>query len=746
MVGGLRRVLTVSVAMVCGVSAAAGERFSYDIAPGQVAETVGADVKRYLELRTKDASFTIGGVAPKTIHVGETAFAVSNGLSCAQFKDEEWVIRSIGGDLVLNGKGRGLTFAMVHFLDDECGIRWWSEYEEFVPTGDLALGPLDRRGRPAFARRHIGTTPKGRKDAARFAAYSLLNDNGGKDERYGPIKRYGTGGGCHTFRKYLPPDKHFKTHPEWFSMDAKSGRRTMAQVCLTHPEVRAEFKRQLRVNIEKDRALCATTGAPPPRLYDISQNDSQSYCMCPACAAVIERKGCSGLMLDFVNDLADSIRGDYPDVMLMTFAYQWSVEPPKDDTRAADNVIVRFCNTKSNLAGSIRDADNQWLLGMLKGWSGHVRHLAVWDYAVTYCMGTKGFPKPGEFGYADLYRAYRDHGVISIYLEHEDQHMADMWELKFRLESKLMDNPDADADAIIAGFMDEYYGAAGAKVLAYRRHLWDARRAHGGFVRWFPLAVAFDYIHEEDIVACERLLDEAETLVAADEVRLARVRRARVGLDLLVVYRDRMAGKMDSERTKKALGRLNGDWMRWISRYPDKNFDWKRLVRLQTIGAPPPEKFRGREIVDFTAVSMKVPKNSQIGKMVPDRSTPVNFAIKLPWDATRSKRLDLPFCAGVRDNLGKRELVSAKFDRPLGEGWHWYHIGRAVPTADTYIWVSRNSGVHVNGRRYCEIWDREWDFWVSVKFTGPKYGMPSKDGKSSIWIDRIVLVAPDRKQ
>lgn len=422
MVGGLRRVLTVGVAMVCGVSAASGERFSYDIAPGQVAETVGADVKRYLELRTKDASFTIGGVAPKTIHVGETAFAVSNGLSCAQFKDEEWVIRSIGGDLVLNGKGRGLTFAMVHFLDDECGIRWWSEYEEFVPTGDLALGPLDRRGRPAFARRHIGTTPKGRKDAARFAAYSLLNDNGGKDERYGPIKRYGTGGGCHTFRKYLPPDKHFKTHPEWFSMDAKSGRRTMAQVCLTHPEVRAEFKRQLRVNIEKDRALCATTGEPPP------------------------------------------------------------------------------------------------------------------------------------------------------------------------------------------------------------------------------------------------------------------------------------------------------------------------------------EKFRGREIVDFTAVSMKVPKNSQIGKMVPDRSTPVNFAIKLPWDETRSKRLDLPFCAGVRDNLGKRELVSAKFDRPLGEGWHWYHIGRAVPTADTYIWVSRNSGVHVNGRRYCEIWDREWDFWVSVKFTGPKYGMPPKDGKSSIWIDRVVLVAPDRKQ
>ena len=709
----------------------------YDIAEDVVAQTVGKDVRKYLKLRTSSGEFTIGGVAPRVVHVGETAFARTNGLSAAGMKDEEWAIRSFGGDLVLNGKGRGLTLAAVHFLDDECGIRWWSEYEKHVPAGDLRLKAIDRRGRPAFAIRDVCVTPRNLPGASLFQAYSLLNGRG--DLRYGRISRFGSGGSCHTFDKYLPPSKHFKAHPEWYSLDKAKGVRTQSQVCLTHPEVRAEFKRQLRLNIEKDRARLAATPDAMPHVYDISQNDRQSYCECPACEAVIAQKGCSGLMLDFVNDLAESIRSEYPDVKLMTFAYNWTVEPPKDGTCAADNVIVRFCNTKSNLAGSILDPDNTWLLDMLKGWSAHAKHLAVWDYAITYAKGSKGFPLPGEFGYKDLFKAYRDYGVISVFFEHEDQHEADMWELKYRLETKLMDDPDADADRIIAEFMDEYYGAAGKKLLSYRRRLWEARIARKGFVRWTPSANAFDFIDESDLAACIGMLDEAESLVSGDVVRLARVRRARVGLDLLVVYRDRIAGNAGSERSRQALSRLNNDWLAWISRYPDKTGEWKRFEKLSTIGVPPPEKFRGQEIVDFTAAMMKDPKEHG-GGMFADPTSPVGFAMKLSWDHDKSKALELPFAAGLYDHIGSRSIVSAKFDKPIGEGWQWYYIGRGRPTANSRIWITRSWFVYVNGKRFCEIWDKDWDIWVSAKFTGPKYGMYSADGKSDVWIDRVVLV------
>lgn len=712
---------------------------AYDVAADAVAQTVAKEVKTYLGRRTRAGAFTVVGVEPKTVHVGETAFAVANGLSAAQMKEEEWVIRSIGADLVLNGKGRGLTLAMVHFLDDECGIRWWSEYEEHVPSGDLRLPALDRRGRPAFARRDVYTTPKGRPKEGRFAALSLLNGRG--DGRYGAILRFGSGGACHTFENYLPPSKHFKEHPEWYSLDKSTGRRAPIQVCLTHPDVRAAFKRRLRANIEKDRARWAKLGEEPPRVYDISQMDRQTYCECPACAAVIAKKGCSGLMLDFVNDIAGSVRADYPDVRVMTFAYLWTVEPPKDGTRAADNVIVRFCNTRSNLAGSVRDADNPWLLGMLKGWNAHAENLAVWDYSITYAKGSKGFPVPGEFGLKDLFRAYRDHGVVSVFMEHEDQHKSDLWELKYRLETKLMDDPDADADRLIADFMDEYYGAAGKKVLAYRRRLWESRIARKGFVSWIPSGNAFDFIDEADLVACEKLLDEAEALVAGDATRVARVRRARVGFDRLVVYRDRVAGQADSPRSQKALGRLNGDWMKWISRYPDRTGEWKELEKLMTVGVPPPERFRGREIVDFPTPMMKNPKEHG-GGMVADPTSPVGFAMRIPWDDAKPAGLELPFAAGLYDYVAKRGIVSATFEKPLGEGWHWYHVGRGRPSADTRIWVTRTWWIYVHGKRFCEIWDRDWDVWVSAKFTGPKYGFPSADGKSAVWVDRVVLAGP----
>ena len=84
-----------------------------------------------------------------------------------------------------------------------------------------------------------------------------------------------------------------------------------------------------------------------------------------------------------------------------------------------------------------------------------------------------------------------------------------------------------------------------------------------------------------------------------------------------------------------------------------------------------------------------------------------------------------------------------KIDHPLGEGWNWYHIGRARTTAHSRVWLTHGWWVLLNGKRYPEMGNREWDFWASIKFTGPKYGMPSKDGKSNIWIDRIVLVAPE---
>lgn len=729
--------MAIWAASVIGAASVASAAVSYDVAEGKVAQTVAKDLKSYLQRRTFGGVFTIDGRDP-VIHVGDTAFAKEKGLLSDGMKDEEWVIRSFGGDLVLNGKGRGLSLAVGNFFDDDCGIRFWSEYEEFVPTGDLKLGTLNRQGRPAFSRRDVYTTPKNRPHEGRFCAYTGLNRC---DEDYGPVPRYGTGG-CHSFARYLPADKHFKAHPEWYMMD-KSGRRTVQQPCLTHPEVRAEFKRMLRVFIAGDRANARKNGTAIPAVYDISQNDNNVYCVCPTCKEVIAKKGCSGLLLEFINDIAASVKDDYPYVRVMTFAYLWSVEPPMDDTRAADNVIVRFCNTESNLAGSILDADNTWLLKMLEGWTPHAREFYVWDYAVTYSKGSLGFPMPGEFGLKDLFRTYRKYNVTSVFMEHEQQHRSDMWELKYRLETKLMQDPDADANAIIDDFMVKYYGPAGDKVLAYRKYLWQTRFANGGFVRWIP-AGDFGYIRTENLVECNRLMDEAEALVAKDETYLARVRRARLGLDLLTIQRERIAGRGTGALAKKAAGRVNADWAKWISRYPDKD-GWKRFELMSAVGLPPPPQFAGRNIVDFPAILIKDPEPENGGDTVDDLTSTVGLARRLCWDHGENEHFALPFSAGIWDNFTKHCTVAKNFEKPQGEGWHWYHIGTGRVSANATIFMTRSWLIWVASSRFVETWDKDWDMWVSAKFTGPKYGFTSADGKSHVWIDRMILVEPDAK-
>ena len=67
------------------------------------------------------------------------------------------------------------------------------------------------------------------------------------------------------------------------------------------------MKDRLKEFIAADRADSARLGIAPPTVYDISENDNWNYCECEKC---LEAKGLwnqSGLMLDFINDIASSI-------------------------------------------------------------------------------------------------------------------------------------------------------------------------------------------------------------------------------------------------------------------------------------------------------------------------------------------------------------------------------------------------------------------------------------------------------
>ena len=688
-------------------------------------------------------ALTVEGREGVTFHVGDTPFVREKGCVSASMPDEQWLIRSYGKDVILNGGGtRGALYAVSHFLEDFCGVRWWSLQEEFVPPpGPLALPRLDASGRPAFRLRTLHTgmnEPNGDELAMRLR----LNDF--RDPALGGGFRYGSPGSCHTFDQYLPAEKHLKEHPEWYSLSKDSSRRVggqyAGQLCLTDPGCRAAMKARLKEFIKKDRADSPERDLAPPRVYDISENDNGNYCHCTNCLAACERWNLSGLLLDFINDIASSVHDAYPDVIINTFAYRGTEKPPKGGKRAADNVMVRLCNTQSNRAGGIFDSDNTIFRDNLEAWSKVTKRLSIWDYAITFTRELTGLPLPSEFYYADYFRECAARGVVGFYWQHEVPHKADMWELKYFLETKLMENPLLPSDELIHAFMREYYGAAGDKVLQYRRRLDVARRARKGFVSWFPSLSSFDWVTEDDITAGQALLTDAERATRGVEPFLSRVRRVRVGLDRLVCQRARLTGRADKPAVRAAAARLRTFWPAWIARYPEEG-RWSAEDELAAaIGLPPPKRFEGMRIYDFPVQFISLGYgNEKSVRMVDDPESEAGRAVQV--DADGDDHYNLPYTIGLYDRVARRTVVKYSFPKPLSEaGYAWYDIGEAqMPTNRAVIWLTGTWYPNLSTRDDKELYGRRFSIHVSAKFTGRKY-RPGSDEPSRIWIDRVVLV------
>ncbi len=702
------------------------------------------ELAHYLARRVSGV-LTVDGLCGVTFHVGDTSFAKEKGYASERMLDEQWIVKSYGADVILNGGGsRGAIYAVTHFLEDFCGVRWWSPSEEHVPPpAPLALPRLEASGRPAFRLRTLYTGMR-EPNADEVAVRLRLNDF--RRRSLGGGFRYGSPGQCHTFDKYLPAERHFKEHPEWYSLvkglDRRQGGQHGGQLCLTDPGCRIAMKERLKEFIEKDRADAVRLDIPPPTVYDISENDNWNYCCCSNCIAAVERWNLSGLLLDFVNDMASSIRDEYPDVLINTFAYHGTEKPPKNGKCAADNVVVRLCNTRSNRAGGILDADNTTFRACLEGWSKAARHLSVWDYAITFTRELTGLPLPSEFYYADYFRECRMRGVIGFFWEHEQPHKADMWELKYFLETKLMENPLLDCDELIQAFMREYYGPAGDHVLAYRRRLDAARRKRNGFVSWFPSLSDFEWISDDDVAFGQASLLNAERVTDGEEPFYSRVKRVRVGLDRLVCLRSRASGRTDEHATSEASARLKEFWPVWMERYPKKGRSSVEDELVAAIGLPPPARFAGKRICDFPVQFMTPGSgNEKSVRLVDDPDSEAGRAIQV--DADGSDHFNLPYTIGLYDNGARRVVVKKSFQRPLSEcGYAWYDVGEAlIPTNRATIWLTGTWQTNLSTKDKKELYGRRFSIHVSAKFTGRKY-QPGSDEPSRIWIDRVVLSEP----
>ena len=748
----MKNMIAMAWCFACVLGVAQGYRIEHSDKPTPVETTAVQELRDYLAKRI-NGTLSVDGHSHVTFAVGDTALAKDKHLASTDLAEEQWVIKSFGDKVLLNGGGRrGVLYAVYHFLEDFCDIHWWSDLEEYVPpASELALPTLDKRGCPAFLYRDIFRDlaehlPVGPRTAVR----NRLNRNGDQPipAELGGEFGYGSPYNVHTFNLYVPVSKYMDPHPEYFSLvkGKRIGGVETGQLCLSNPGVKALFREKLLEFIRKDRDRAVKAGLPAPRLYDISMNDNSNFCSCPGCLKEAEQYGRGGEYLRFVNGLAEEVGRLYPELFLTTLAYLGTETPPKAGVRAASNLIVRLCDTTTSQALSIYAPRNKEFRSKVEAWKNVAEHLFIWEYAAIYGKGMNSLPYPSEMTYGELLKFYHENHVKGIFWEHEHPSHGDMYELKYFLECKLMEDPYQDSQTLIQLFLDRYYGVAAPFVLQYRQRLDQAAREKNANIPWTPSLNGFFFISDELCQECQELLDMAEAAVKGDAQLHRRVRHLRAGLDILTCTRGitrhgaAFAGKrmLDSAGAARRLQESYVEWFRQYNQLPKLAEDAEKFIsnvaRSRWQG-PPPEHLQGRSYYEYTAFDFAIKGPGMAVVHDPESVT----GLALMSEADLDKNYRLPFVFGFHDKGGGRTLLTERVEHlPEQPGYHWYKVGKTVIPAEGYIFVTGAWTTQIFPQVPALV-GQQVEIWISVKHSGPLF-RSDQNSPSRIYVDRAIIV------
>jgi Domain of unknown function (DUF4838) len=540
---------------------------------------------------------------PKTmLLVGDTRAARKLGIEATKLKPEEWRIKLAGESLVLaGGRPRGTVYAVCEFLEGQCGVLWLDPFTVVVPSQPtLTVPAIDRSGRPAFPLRMLYTGfPYGHPAGGGplIEQYRIANKNNingrvtsGDHARMIPA-------GVHTFGEFISSKEFAATHPEYFGMDA-SGRRltddmgtpsAWTQLCVTNDNVRRITLERAKRFLVNERDAAIKEGREPSRMLVLSQNDNTAnLCLCPNCKAVADREGSeSGPQLEFVNHVARGLKDEFPDVVVQTEAYNFTLAAPKT-IRPEANVVVRFCDNYgfSDLTHPLAHPRNERPMKLFAGWQEKQCKLGVWDYWRVFNQHPPGFfaPSSNVRALCDDIRMFHKSGVELMTIEAEDlfgagivndpisADMQSFMPLRIWIGMKLIDNPDKDLSSLLDTFCRGYYGPASKPMRALLERIEDRQTT-------LPIRIVDVQRHVWAEQLCDAAffadaylwLDEAMLATAADPFVQTNIQRERIIIDSAFLWLEEHVRLRDPARAssfpKRAdvLQRHRADWHAYLA-------------------------------------------------------------------------------------------------------------------------------------------------------------------------------------
>jgi len=188
------------------------------------------------------------------IFIGRTAKAPKK-----DYKFDEILIQLDAGNLILAGHAqRGCLYAVYSFLQDMVGVRWWTPTDTRIPhQPTLAIADdLHVSYAPQLISREMY-----HRDAQPTVFSARMKGNGFLTPEYGGAVRIINF--VHSFYKYLPPEKYFDAHPEWYSEINGQRKHERGQLCLTNDEMTQELIKNVLDTLRKH---------PDAKIIDVSRS------------------------------------------------------------------------------------------------------------------------------------------------------------------------------------------------------------------------------------------------------------------------------------------------------------------------------------------------------------------------------------------------------------------------------------------------------------------------------------------
>lgn len=461
------------------------------------------------------------------ISIGNTQ--LSENINIDQIENDGYILKVKDNNLIIKGANQsGTKNGIYDFLETKLGCMFLRNDYDYIPEfPTIRLENYDEVINPSIAWRK-----QFQYEALQNNWYDKLKLNGTKAKegfKEGIYAQWGTW--CHTQFQFVPPEKYFDSHPEYFALingkrcyQAKWHSSDMqTHLCLTNEDVYEIVKAGMKSEIQKN---------PEALYWDFSIMDTPvKVCQCPECNRINTKyQSNSATIIMFINRLAKDLGKEFPNLMFSTLAYQDCINPPVG-LEVEQNVVIKLCANPGSQGYSYSvgaNKNSKQIKLLLESWGNIAKNIVVWDYVVDFNHLLLPFPN------YDVQKAnmdfYVDNNVMGVFHQGSRGKGDEMADMRTYLLSRQMWDKDIDFEALMKKYIRLNYGQASPYIEEYLETMSESYISHNKELNLYdnPSKHKYDYLSASNIAKYMQLTEKAMAAVQDDQMALEQVEKVRM--------------------------------------------------------------------------------------------------------------------------------------------------------------------------------------------------------------------------